>query len=96
MQEYILEKRDGIALLTFGGGQQGEVDGSCLRAMQRTAAEGDFSEDDGEAQGPFGVIVGWRHVLDGEESEDVRRITIWIGNALTQIFGIGVGKRAFA
>ena len=67
IQEDGFEYIDRVLLLSFGGGEYGEVYGKSLCARQGSAAERDFAEYDGQAQGLFGVVVGRWHVLDRGE-----------------------------
>jgi hypothetical protein len=55
VQEDGFEHIDRVLLLSFGGGEYGQVEREGLCARQGSAAEADLAEYDGQAQG-IGVI----------------------------------------
>ena len=69
MEKEGLKEGEGIALLTFGGGEEREVDAEGGRTESGAIAEADLAEDDGESEALFGVMVGRFHTVDVEESK---------------------------
>lgn len=85
-----LEYGDWIELLPLGGMEDGEIDGECMSALVRTVAEDDFPEDDGLAEGLFGMVIGRGHVIDEQEREEAVVVAFRIKESLAEVFGLGM------
>jgi len=93
LEKEFMKERDGVELFAFRGMEDGEIDRQSVGAMSRTIAEDDFAEDDGMAEGLFGVIVGGGHAVNAQESEEAVVIALWVDEALAQVLGFRTRNR---
>ena len=79
---------EGFLSRRIRGGDAREVCGESRRAPFGLAAEEYLAEDDREAQGLFGVVVGRRQARDCEEREEVGCVALagGIGHAVGNLF----------
>ena len=91
VKEEGLQDGDGIEFLAFGGVKDGEIDGEGMSALGGSVAEDDLAEDDGQAEGLFGMVVGGRHAVDFEEGEEA--VIVAIGIEEPEAEGLGIGVR---
>lgn len=91
-----MEEREGVALLAFGGRDERKVRAEGFGARIGTVPEADFAEDDREPETLFGMVVGGRHTVDIEESEDSVGVALGIDESLAEILGVGIIKRLSA
>lgn len=91
VEEKGFQEGDGIEFLAFGGVEDGEIDGEGVSALGGAVAKDDFAEDDGQAEGLFGMVVGGRHAVDVEEGEET--VVVAFGIEEPDAEGLGIGVR---
>ena len=64
-----------------------------MRAVVRAVAEADLAEDDGQAEGLFGEIIGGLHARDIEKSEHPVVFAVRIKQAQAELIGVFVSDR---
>ena len=86
------EEFERIPVLTFGGGQQREIDAEGRRAQRGTVAEADFSKDHRQAQALLGLVVGGRHAVDREKGEKLCAAALRVDQALPEVFDCRISE----
>lgn len=64
-----------------------------MSALGGAVTKDDFTEDDGQAEGSFRMIVGGRHAVDFEEDEEAMVVAFGIEESEAESLGIGVRDR---
>lgn len=82
-----------LTILAFCGGDQRQEDAYRFGTLLRAAAEAYLPENDREAQGLFGMVVGRFHTWDSQKGEHPMPLALRIEQALPEFLGLLVSQR---
>jgi len=87
VEEQGFQDGDGGEVLAVGRVQDGEVDGECVSALDRTVPEDDLTKEDRLPECSFGMIVRRGHAVYIEKCEQTMIIALGIEEAQPKTLG---------